>query len=234
MKKVLLSINKRPGVALLEIILSVAVLSLLITAFTGVYFYGEGSAATSGKRARATLLAQEGLEAVRSIRDGIYQGNDNVNGANGFMNLQNGVYGLSKPGDGGTWILSGTSDTTDVFTRHIDIMECDTPNLNCKKIRSVVDWKQDPYKDGTVSLETSLTNWVAFRVQCGNGVIEGNEECDDGNQDNGDGCNSSCLKPNACNDVCQTTIGCNGGFSCISGSCRNPLCTEESSCQCPS
>ena len=31
-------------------------------------------------------------------------------------------------------------------------------------------------------------------TQCGNGVIESGEECDDSNVGNGDGCSSSCKK----------------------------------------
>jgi len=35
------------------------------------------------------------------------------------------------------------------------------------------------------------TDWVTLR--CGNGIIEGNEECDDGNTVSNDGCSSSCV-----------------------------------------
>ncbi|WP_279627940.1 DUF4215 domain-containing protein [Leptospira brenneri] len=30
---------------------------------------------------------------------------------------------------------------------------------------------------------------------CGNGIIEGNETCDDNNTTNGDGCNNACSGP---------------------------------------
>jgi len=36
------------------------------------------------------------------------------------------------------------------------------------------------------------TQEVVQGAECGNGILEGEEECDDGNLDNGDGCSSSC------------------------------------------
>lgn len=35
---------------------------------------------------------------------------------------------------------------------------------------------------------------IAITVICGNGAIEGEEQCDDGNTDSGDGCSASCVK----------------------------------------
>ncbi len=35
---------------------------------------------------------------------------------------------------------------------------------------------------------------------CGNGILDGNEECDDGNLENGDGCNSHCVLETALGD----------------------------------
>ena len=33
---------------------------------------------------------------------------------------------------------------------------------------------------------------VRWLTECGNGVVEGEEQCDDGNTDGGDGCSSVC------------------------------------------
>ena len=41
---------------------------------------------------------------------------------------------------------------------------------------------------------------------CGNGILEGGEQCDDGNQENGDGCN----------DLCQIE----SGYSCCGSECQ--------------
>ena len=53
---------------------------------------------------------------------------------------------------------------------------------------------------------------------CGNGVLEADEGCDDGNDTPGDGCNASCLieDGNACN---ETPPGETGDDSCDSGVC---------------
>ncbi len=41
-----------------------------------------------------------------------------------------------------------------------------------------------------------MTSSYCYRANpvCGNGVIEVAESCDDGNNKNGDGCNSKCLE----------------------------------------
>jgi len=63
--------------------------------------------------------------------------------------------------------------------------------------------------------QIGCTDGTAAAV-CGNGIPEYGEECDDGNNNNGDGCSSNCtIEPNhTCSgapSVCHTTVGCGNG-----------------------
>ncbi len=69
---------------------------------------------------------------------------------------------------------------------------------------------------------------------CGDGVLDPSEECDDGNNVNGDGCSADCMKPDSCNENCNDGIGCDGGYSCYQDHCRNDACLSEVDCICPS
>src|SRR3989338_3985470 len=121
--------NSQQGFSLVEIILSTAVFVLLVTALVGAYLYGQEATALSGNRARATMLAEEGLEAARNIRD-----------AN-FSNLSDGAYGLTTTSN--QWNLSGSSDATDIFTRSISISIID---MDRKSVVSNISWQQNPQR----------------------------------------------------------------------------------------
>ncbi len=132
------------GFSLVEVLLAVAVFSLIVTGLIGGLIYGEQSTALAGQRARAATLADEGLEAVRNIRD-----------AN-FSNLTDGTFGLTTTGN--QWNLSGASDTSDIFSRAITIS---TVDANRKSITSSITWQQNPQRGGLVQAVTYLTNWKA-------------------------------------------------------------------------
>lgn len=136
--------TKQPGFSLVEVILSSAVFGLLVTALVGAYLYGQESTTLAGNRARATLLAEEGLEAVRNIRDPA------------FVNLTDGTYGLTTTSN--QWNLSGSSDTNGIFTRQVIVSSVDSKR---KSVTANVTWQQNPQRTGTVSLATRLTNWIA-------------------------------------------------------------------------
>lgn len=146
--KLLISIHKAwsntKGFSLIEVLLSSFLFALLVTAFVGAYIYGQDSTSTAGRRARAAYIAQEGLEAVRSIRD------------SAFSNLVDGTYGLVISSN--QWILSGSSDITDIFTRQVTIS---TVDANRKQVSCNVNWRQNPQRMGNISLVTYLTNWQA-------------------------------------------------------------------------
>jgi len=135
--------TNQDGFSLIEVILASAVFVLLVTAFTGAYLYGEESTALSGNRMRANLIAEEGLEAVRNIRDA------------GFGNLSDGTHGLAVSGN--QWAFSGSRDTVDIFTRQITVSSVDAKR---KKVTSEVSWQQNAQRTGIVSLTTRFTNWA--------------------------------------------------------------------------
>lgn len=136
--------KEQSGFSLVEVLLAVSVFSLMVTALTGGLIFGQQSTAISGQRARAALLADEGLEAVRNIRD------------ENFSNLTDGAYGLAISGN--QWVFSGTADVTDIFTRAVTISAVDA---NRKLVTSTVNWQQNPQRTGNVTLVTYLTNWAA-------------------------------------------------------------------------
>jgi len=148
MQKVLLTINTKQnvqlGMSLVEVILAVAIFAVISTGVISAIIYGSESTAVAGARERATKIAEEGIEAVRNIRD------------SGFINLpSDGTYGLSIVG--GIWTLSGSTDTTDIFTRSIILSTIDS---RTRKVDVNVDWKQTVQRDGNISLNTYLTDWI--------------------------------------------------------------------------
>ena len=146
-QEILLSMKKEwsvtnKGFSLIEVILTSSIFALIITALVGAFLYGQESTVLSGQRARAVILAEEGLEATRNIRD------------ESFLNLANGSHGLVISSN--EWAFSGSSDTNDIFTREIQVSEV---NSNTKQVISKVFWQQNLQRAGLVFLTTYLTNW---------------------------------------------------------------------------
>ncbi len=129
------------GFSLVEIVLASGVLALLALIFLGILTYGQESTIRAAQRERAIFLAQEGLEAARSIRD------------QSFTNLTVGNFGLSSSTQ---WSLAPQSDVVDIFTRTISIADI---NSQTKQITSKVEWKQSGASTVNVSLFTILTDW---------------------------------------------------------------------------
>lgn len=142
MKKPNSKIEKVSGFSLVEAILSLAIFMLMATALVGALFYGAQSPQVAGANSRALLLAEEGLEAARNLRDISYAG------------LAAGTYGLAPAG--GIWTLSAAPDINGIFERHLDIADIDATH---KIVTSTVSYKTSASGTSTVSLATYLTNW---------------------------------------------------------------------------
>lgn len=135
--------NNQRGFSAVEVLLAAAVFGVVVTAIIGALVYGRASTATAGDRNRANMLAEEGLEAARNIRDAGYT-----------ANLVDGTYGLVL--SGGVWTLSGSSDVTGNFTRSVTVASAGT---NRKTITANVSWPQGAVTSQT-SVSTLLTNWA--------------------------------------------------------------------------
>lgn len=145
-----------PGFSAVEVLLAATVFGILVTALIGALVYGRQSTALSGERQRATMLAEEGIEAARNLRDAAY------------TNLADGTYGLVQAGS--TWTLSGSSDTSGIFTRSLTIASVDTQRKN---VTATVTW---PHAGGASQTSTTsrLTNWMtAFAKTWPNATLAG-------------------------------------------------------------
>ena len=153
----MLTINNKNGFSLVEVMVALALFSILaagvFSIVTSSYknFYG------TGDKQSITEFAQEGIEAVRSIRDNSWQEIETVSGA--------GNKGLAK--SGGYWSFSGTSNTLGVLTRVVAITDAQR-NSNGEIVTS--GGTSDPNtKKATVTvsgtgiddyvLNVYLTNW---------------------------------------------------------------------------
>ncbi|MFA6429178.1 MAG: hypothetical protein WCV84_01630 [Patescibacteria group bacterium] len=133
-----------PGVTLVETLLASALFGLLVTGLVSVLIYGQQVSVSTGLRQRAVAVAEEGLEAVRSMRNTAFSG------------LTDGVHGLSTSTN--VWAFNGAQDTQDIYTRTVEIGAIDAQR---KTVTSTVTWTQDGQRTGSVSLTTRLTNWLA-------------------------------------------------------------------------
>lgn len=138
----LITSHTKTGFSLIEALLSIALFSLLISTLVGGALYGQQSVVLAGNRERATALAEEGLEAVRNLRDADY------------TNLVPGSYGLST-GDH-QWELRPAADQTGIFSRRVTIT---ADAEDTASIVATVSWQWVTNRTNSVTLTTYLTNW---------------------------------------------------------------------------
>lgn len=127
--------------SLVEVVLAIGLFSAIVLAMSSGFAFGIQSTQIMATRNKAIFLADEGLEAVRSIRN------------ESFANLTDGTFGLAQSGN--KWILSGTSDTTGSYIRNVQIATADSTT---KSILVTVAWST-PFVS-SVSYLIYLTNWL--------------------------------------------------------------------------
>jgi len=135
------------GFSLVEILLAVGVFALFGTIMLSAFVYGREGVRLAGDRARATELANGGIEVVRNIANPNYSNLSSfVNGTNYYVNFVN-----------NRWQLTTVPQTIDnKYTRIINFS--DGPN-GSRKVSVTVNWAQNLTRGGTVNVNTYFANW---------------------------------------------------------------------------
>ncbi len=135
--------KKNTGSTLLEAIIAIAILVIVFTGIIMVSLGGLTGSLRGEERLQATALAQETLEAVRSIRDFDWK------------NLTAGVHGLSD--ESGYWAFSGASDTAGNYTRSITVTDVDATT---KDVTVHMQWLALAGVTNAIDITNRFTNWL--------------------------------------------------------------------------
>lgn len=147
------------GLSIIEIIIAVTLMSMIVAGSAVAIVGALGSSRLAKEELQATLLAQQGMEAMQSIR------NQN------WSNLVDGQYGLSETT--GSWglVSSTESNLLNKFDRQITITAVErddnadivptggTVDEQTKLVTVVVSWDFTPTRSNSVELQQYFTNW---------------------------------------------------------------------------
>lgn len=146
----------RPAFTLIEVILALVILTIFMGAAAILFLSTREGAQMSLDYTRATFLAKEGIEAVRSIRD------------SHFLNLEDGVHGLIR--ENGYRLGPAPEIIDEVFERRIiiesvyrdtdgNIVPVGILDPEIKKITAKISFPGMDVGTRSVSESTYLSNW---------------------------------------------------------------------------
>jgi Tfp pilus assembly protein PilV len=139
-------IEGEKGFSILEAMLASSLVIIIVAGLAGALTLGTEGVLVGSKKIRATQLAQEANEAIRSIRD---------RDSEGFYNLADGVYGLTT--ENNIWELKPDEpENINEFTRSIVL---NSPETDVKEITVTINWQQNLQRDGELQVQGLLTNW---------------------------------------------------------------------------
>jgi len=134
----------RSGFLLLDALVGITVFAFFVGIAGFSLLLSQQTAIRSGDRVRASMLSEQAIEAVRSVRDA------------DFGNLAEGQYGVSI-GTDGTWQLTGTGSLSeDGFVTSVQLQALDDDQF---ELTATTTWTFDTARFGSVILTAHLANW---------------------------------------------------------------------------
>ncbi|MCW1930559.1 MAG: LamG domain-containing protein [Candidatus Kerfeldbacteria bacterium] len=130
------------GFSLIDALMSIAVFALLTSGLVGALAYAYQSSTAHQQRTHALQLAEQGIEAVRSLREAAW---------NGMTMTQSGVTDALGVWQ---WVGEGTTDTLGSYTRTI------TLDAVCRNASDEIETCPSSYTDVTAKYVTVTINWT--------------------------------------------------------------------------
>lgn len=152
------TINQR-GQSLIEVIVALGIFTVSLAASFQLFFGGQNLSSGSVNTELALNYAQEGIEAVRTIRD------------RSWAELTAGDHGLEFNGYEWMFGSSSTSDSKDIFTRTVFVYDVAE---NIKIASTTISWL-DGGSTKTLVIVEELTNWESpLQTSCKTQPLSGN------------------------------------------------------------
>lgn len=150
------------GFGIIEVIIAMAIFTTIAVTGTVTVIGSFTTNRLGSEETEATLIAQQGIEAARSIK--------NQGWSTPFL-ATSCTSGCGISNSGGTWVWSGTNNTIGTYTRVITVSDVQrngsgvivssggTNDPNTKKITSTVSWAFSPGRNNSVDVSTYITYW---------------------------------------------------------------------------
>lgn len=151
-------INKKSGFSIIEVLLAITLFTIFATGVFGLALDTLQRDMTNELKNKAINYAEEGIEAVRNIRD------------RNFLLLTNGDHGLQFLND--TWAFIAAPETINNFYERTifiedvyrdsngNIAESGTYDPEAKKIKSEVLWYEKGFIPKSMSISSYFMNWT--------------------------------------------------------------------------
>lgn len=143
-----MKLNKK-GQSLIEFLIAMGIFVLLISGLSLLIIDSYLSHRVSRERTKAIFLAEEGIEAVRSIRDADW---DALTLGNHGLEISSNNWSFSS-------IQEDISEQLNEGTRTIIVEEDENCSDSCKKISCLVNWKLNKAREQEISISTYLASW---------------------------------------------------------------------------
>lgn len=139
-----MNIDNQKGMGLLEVIVAVAIFTIGIATVIHLYVGSHYASISSVERNQAILIAREGIEAVRSIRDESFS---NVTTTSGGVEIN----------ENNKWVI--TEEPNEIDNKFIRIIDITEENNETWHVTSTVSWESHRGRNVSVSLAEKLTIW---------------------------------------------------------------------------
>jgi prepilin-type N-terminal cleavage/methylation domain-containing protein len=154
--------SKQNGFSLIEVIVAVALMISIATVGLGMILGSYGSLRLGEEQSKATFYSQQGIEAVRSMKNRSWDD---------FIDFPVCMSGCGVENDGSQWQWSSSPSQLDKYSRIVELEDVYRDSNNdivssggeidpdTKKITSKVSWSFVPTRNNVVESTTYLTNF---------------------------------------------------------------------------